>query len=660
MKINVLHFFYVIFFCFVLNHICIKAQAVKLNSEEISDNLVQLKKATTDKEKLDVYVELAWMYRKTSTSKAEAYSDSTITLAKKLKNYKFYWLGLNSKAEALRLSGNLQEALKIHQVALTLAETNKLTLKTAHSLNNIGLILKRQKNLKTAEEYISKAREVYKSINDTDGIITTSTNLGNCIQKIEGYPKAIAYYNEVILLSEPRNDLSSLGNAHTNIAHCYYYMNEKVKAKDFYYKGLAYREKVGDPNEIADSYSNYGYMFFEEGDFKTANEYYQKALKLTRPTGDKDNLIDLFSYLAEMNLAKKDFKLAYYYADSVRIYKDSVINETNISSLNEMSQRYDSEKKQLKIESLSIENVFKEKQNNLQKIFLLVVGVALVVSIILGISVLKQYREKNKANLIIVKQKEILEEKQKEIVDSITYAKRLQEAILPTEELVKAYLPESFILYEPKDIVSGDFYWLEHKDDLVFIAVADCTGHGVPGAMVSVVCSNALNRVVKEFNITEPGKILDKTRELVLETFTRSNKDVKDGMDISLCCINSKSNQISWSGANNPLWYLQNGEVKEITANKQSIGKTENSQPFTTHYMQLKLGDALYLFTDGYADQFGGPKGKKLKYKPLKEMLVKNSILTLDEQKQELEQAFIAWKGNLEQVDDVCVIGIRI
>lgn len=629
-------------------------------SKEIEEMLNQLHSATTEKEKLKAFVELAWMYRSVNTNIAKDYSDSTIILATKLKEYKSFWFGLNSKAEALRISGNLTEALKIHQLAFKLAETNHFTIKTAHSLNNIGLVLKRQRNPKEAIDYILKARNLYQSVHDTEGIITTSTNLGNCYYSLDDYKTSSKYHDEVISLSIPRKDYYSLGNAYTNLGHNYYYMGQKNKAKDSYYKGLEYREKYGGLSDLADSYSNYGYMVYEDGNYAEANNYFQKALAIDRHTGNKDRLLLVYKYISEMWVTKKDFESAYYYADSARIYKDSIINETNVSSLNEMSQKFDSEKKQLQIENLAKENTLKEKENSQQKLILIIVGIALIISVVLVFSVLKQYKEKKKANHIISEQKEVLEEKQKEIIDSITYAKHLQEAILPTEELIKEYLPQSFILYKPKDIVAGDFYWLEHKANLVFIAAADCTGHGVPGAMVSVVCSNALNRVVKEFNITDPGGILDKTRDLVLETFARSNKNVKDGMDISLCCINKTTKQIMWSGANNPLWYIENEELKEITADKQPIGKTENPKSFTTHSLSLKSGNYVYLFTDGYADQFGGPKGKKLKYKPFKELLIKNSNLSMNEQKLMLENAFNEWKGNLEQVDDICVIGIRI
>ena len=257
-------------------------------------------------------------------------------------------------------------------------------------------------------------------------------------------------------------------------------------------------------------------------------------------------------------------------------------------------------------------------------------------------------------------QKHLVEEKQKEILESISYAKRLQEAILPPQDFINKHLPGTFIIYKPKDIVAGDFYWAEKVNNLFFIAAADSTGHGVPGAMVSLVCSSALNRSIKEFQLTETGKILDKTRELVVETFEKSSTDVKDGMDISLLCIDTVHKKIFWSGANNPLWYVTENEFVEIKADKQAIGKTDQPQPFTTHDIPYKKDSIFYLFTDGFADQFGGPKGKKFKYKQFSDLLLEHNTLHINEQSDIINKAFNHWKGDLEQVDDVCVIGLRL
>ena len=269
--------------------------------------------------------------------------------------------------------------------------------------------------------------------------------------------------------------------------------------------------------------------------------------------------------------------------------------------------------------------------------------------------------QKNEAEMQrdeVNKQKEIVEEAHKEITDSIAYAKRIQSAILPPQKWVKEYLKESFILYKPKDVVAGDFYWMEHKDGKVLFAAADCTGHGVPGAMVSVVCNNGLNRSVREYGLTDPGEILDKTREIVIQEFEKSEDEVKDGMDIALCSLEGTT--LQYAGAHNPLWIVRNGEVLETKANKQPIGKFDNPLPYTTHTFDLQKRDSVYIFSDGYADQFGGEKGKKFKSKAFRELLLSIQDNKMEEQRLIIDKAFEDWKGTLEQIDDVCVIGLKI
>lgn len=265
--------------------------------------------------------------------------------------------------------------------------------------------------------------------------------------------------------------------------------------------------------------------------------------------------------------------------------------------------------------------------------------------------------------------------KNDEIMASINYAKRIQEAILPREEVIGEVLKEHFILFKPKDVVAGDFYWFEVIDDEIYIAAADCTGHGVPGAMVSVVCSNSLNQAVKELKIKEPGKILDTVRDLVVETFNRSHHDVKDGMDICFCRINLTKRQVVYSGAQNSLYRVtksngNNSDEKflqdeshvliEYKGNKQPIGKFTNQKPFTEEIIQCEPGDCIYLFTDGFADQFGGPDGRKFMYKPFKKLLLSLHDKKMSEQITEIDNVFEDWKKAEHQIDDVCVIGIRI
>jgi serine phosphatase RsbU (regulator of sigma subunit) len=249
----------------------------------------------------------------------------------------------------------------------------------------------------------------------------------------------------------------------------------------------------------------------------------------------------------------------------------------------------------------------------------------------------------------------------KEVIHSIEYAKHLQDAVLPPDDYLASLNKDMFILFRPKDIVSGDFYWFAQcdiEDDCLFFAVADCTGHGVPGALVSMICNNALDRAVKEFFLKEPADILNKVREIVIAQFSKSQEMIQDGMDIALCRL--KGNELVYSGANNPLWIVRNNKLLEWKADRQPVANYPNPKPFTSHTVTLQKGDSIYLFSDGFADQFGGANGKKFKQKNLKKSLIslekKDALL----KHQKLEQIFDKWMDGFDQIDDVCVLGMNL
>jgi len=332
------------------------------------------------------------------------------------------------------------------------------------------------------------------------------------------------------------------------------------------------------------------------------------------------------------------------------------------------------------------ENLLKEEQSYIEKLILysgmLFLSLILVFSLVMIRNKIKVNKiiEKQKSNVenqknIIESQHEELSKTHKDISASIKYAERLQLAILPSRKKMNEGLGDGFVLFRPKDIVSGDFYWLHEKEDVKILTVADCTGHGVPGAMVSVVCNEALNRCVKEFKLKEPKDILDKARELIINTFAKSGEGIQDGMDI--CMISIKEDILHYSGAYNPLWIVrcidkvsdveknEKGTVIiddlaliELKACKQPVGLYDNSKPFIQTEIQLYKNDKIYLFTDGFADQFGGKLNKKFKSKPFKKLLINNSSLPMNEQQLILNATFDEWKGESDQVDDVCIVGI--
>ncbi len=269
----------------------------------------------------------------------------------------------------------------------------------------------------------------------------------------------------------------------------------------------------------------------------------------------------------------------------------------------------------------------------------------------------------------------IIRQKNEDITDSINYAKRIQRSMLPREEEISEILRDHFVLYMPKDIVSGDFYWVTSvqltpqgkeivKDErLAIVAAVDCTGHGVPGALMSIIGNTLLNQTIKNPNINSPAEALDfLNQELPKNLKANKGEVIRDGMDMTMCAIDFKTRTVHFSGANNPIFLLRDGVMSELKADKQPVsGSTdEEKKPFTNHVLKLKKGDIIYMFTDGYADQFGGPKGKKFKYRPFQELLLRNSSLPMEKQRTELERIILEWRGELEQVDDVLVIGIRL
>jgi serine phosphatase RsbU (regulator of sigma subunit) len=376
-------------------------------------------------------------------------------------------------------------------------------------------------------------------------------------------------------------------------------------------------------------------------------------------------------------------KLSTEYNDEVLLLtKEKELQEAELD-LNALTiKNNELEKKKSEADQLIIE------EKHLRDKMLLYFGIGFIGFV--AIFSLIAYKNKSKANKIIAEQKlavesqktkielqhEELEQTHYEISSSIKYAERLQLAILPPRADLEKNLSDGFVLFKPKDVVSGDFYWLQTTSTHTLLAVADCTGHGVPGAMVSVVCSNCLNQAVKEFELIEPADILNKTRELVIETFARSGKGIKDGMDISMVAF--KDGHVTFAGANNSLWVIRdlehlseeqraqkttiiqgNRAIIAIKACRQPLGLYEDMVPFTQTDVKLYKDDYLYLHTDGYADQFGGAKNKKMKPKPFKKLLLSINNLDMDQQREVLLEKFDDWKGDFEQVDDVCIIGIK-
>jgi len=489
--------------------------------------------------------------------------------------------------------------------------------------------------------------------------------------------KGLDYYFESLEIQKSIDDKIGIAYSYNNIGYVYMLKGEKKKSLKYHLEGLRIQNQIDDKRGMSFNLFNISELYFESNEIAKSKKYALLAYDNAKELGMPDLVSSASEILSKIYEKENNPAKALYHLKLFRVMEDSLKNEEVQRMTSEQQAKYiyekqkviddaENEKQKIKEQAEYEKQIAIEKEGKfLQRIIIIAIGVGLLLVVAFLIFVFNRLTAARKQKAIIEEQKELVEQshnqlevKNKEILDSIKYAKRIQSAILPPDKVVKSHLKDSFILYLPKDIVAGDFYWLEKRDNKVLFAAADCTGHGVPGAMVSVVCNNALNRSVREHFLTNPADILDKAREIVISEFEKSDENVKDGMDIALCTIEGL--QLEYAGANNPLWIIRNDEIIETKPNKQPIGKFEMSQPFTSHKVDLQKGDTIYVFTDGYVDQFGGVKGKKFKSKALRELLLSIQNVSMTEQKEVLQKTFNDWKGEIEQIDDVCIFGVKV
>ncbi|MEZ4938877.1 MAG: tetratricopeptide repeat protein [Crocinitomicaceae bacterium] len=551
-----------------------------------------------------------------------------IKLEEKVKDPEEISATYNSMAINLMKQSRPEEARKMLEVAMKVDEKNNFKANEAISINNLGNIQFEAGNVNDAINSYKQALVIKEELNDKGSQAITFHNLGNALYTLGDFKKAEEHLRKSLLLAREASSVRTMNANYRALANL-----------------LADANSCTDPLDNYKSYITMRFAVFEADEIKPLYE-------------EKAKYLDA-NFNSEESLSEEVQKLG--------------MGNDDLISINMLQEDLRQAQKQAKqeVEIKEKEVALLESQNMAQKeraktLTWMVIGAGVsggLVLILLGLALRAKNRTK-KDKQKIEEQKEVIEEKNKNFMDSVNYASRLQTAILPPEPVLSKYLNEFFVLYKPKDIVAGDFYWTESVGNYVYVAAADCTGHGVPGAMVSVVCSNSLNRAVNEFGLRDTGEILDKTKELVIRTFEKSVEEVKDGMDITLVRFEKGTQKIQYTGANNSLVIVRDQQGKkaleEYKADKQPVGQYAYSKNFTTHFIDVNPGDQLFLFSDGYADQFGGEKGKKMKVRALKDLLMDVSELPLKDQKEKLDLAFNQWKGDYEQVDDVCVIGVRV
>ncbi len=587
----------------------------------------------------------------------------------------------NNIANHYYSNSNYQKSIEYNLEAFKLYESLNDNSGKGNSYSQIGVVYYRLGNWEKSVEYFKKALDIAveaKNIEDQGRFLN---NLGNVFEKKGNYIEALDYHQKALTIKQEIGDSISISKSLSNIGNMYYHNQDYARAINYYKKSLDIKRKKNDKIGLTNVLQNIGFTYFQLKDYSNALHYVKEGLAIANEENSSYYKLSAYSKLSDIYYETKNYKDAHHFISLHNKLNDSLDQINNAKLIAEMDAKFEAEKKdnEIALQQLEIEKQNAEVQlQSTQKIWF---AIGLFLAIILLLVAYRGYRLKKKSNYLLEEKNKEIAEKNKEITDSITYAKRIQEAILPSPSILNKHLKDGFVLYKPKDIVAGDFYWMQPVGDTILFAAADCTGHGVPGAMVSVVCHHALTRAVRECNLLEPGLILDKTREYVIDTFANNDEfSVRDGMDIALCAVNYKKQSLSFAGANNPLYIVTTNKetinslpkdcrkeeeygtiLHEIKGDKQPIGSYTNElTPFKTHTISIHKNDIIYLFTDGYADQFGGEKGKKLKYKVFKKLLMLNSKDDMNNQQKSLNKFFNEWKGKMEQVDDVCTLGVKI
>ena len=580
------------------------------------------------------------------------------------------------------------------------------------SYNNIGFVHDDQGSYDKAIEYYLKALKIKKELGDKKGMSGCYNNIGSVYYSQCSYDNALEYFFKSLIIKAELLDKKGMSNCYNNIGNVHNSQGNYDKAIEYYLKALQIFEELGDKNGIAASYVNIASLNISLADSSTFNKK-QYLQYLTKSIEYGTNAIVLAQEIKAipmengaantlMNAYKKlgNFKKSIEYAEIFISTKDSMFSEEKTKSLAEMGAKYESEKRELTIQKLEKEQLLqtetiarKNAESKKQRILIFSFLAGFIIILVFSIFLYRLFIQKKLANVILSQQKEEIsaqrdeietqrdlvtvqkvhiEEIHKEVTDSINYAERIQRSFLATKELLDENLNEYFVLFHPKDVVSGDFYWAGKLQNGNFaLATADSTGHGVPGAIMSILNISSIEKAVEQ-GICEPSEILNHTRKTIIERLKKdgSPEGGKDGMDTSLICFDYEPQKLTYSAANNPIWIVRQTlqhiiastyQLIELEPDKMPVGKHDKDQiSFTQHEFQLQKGDVIYTLTDGFQDQFGGLKGKKFLSKNLKQLLLDNCQLPMIEQKEILEKTLVEWIGDGEQIDDITLVGIRI
>lgn len=701
--------------------------------------LIQAQKLGLKQEESNAYHDLGKLYSaKNDIVAAKSYFEKAIIIREEIKDYEGLSKSLNQVGIILQDWGKLDSALVMYKNSYRNAEQAGYTRGMAIAIKQEGNVFARKAQYNLAIERYMKALNLFEQIKSDDGILSTYNNIGGIYATLLKRKDALVYFRKSLTLAKKTSNFKEIGNACNTIATIYLRKDTTSIRNEFYNldSGTIYLKqastffrKANYQLGIAQCYHNLALVYYENGRFKDALIQSDSALSIAKEIDDKYELINnhvtigqchakmgnydesmknmytaldialeaklnesrlaVYDWISQINAKFFKFDLAYSYLKAFTKLQDTLRNDQTQKIVQEMETKYQTAKKEQLIKEGELKNEAQRKQ------LFFVLG-ALILFVLIALFAFWQYLQKRKANnqltvqnIEISRQRDLIEDQQKGIMDSIHYASRIQQAILPNEDYLDTFLGKNyFILFKPRDIVSGDFYWIGTRNNKKIIVAADCTGHGVPGAFMSMLGTAFLNEITNLHNEgLNAALILNELRDYVISSLKQTGKkgEQKDGMDVSMYIYDEKTKMIEYAGANNPLFIVRKNperfenwtegrfsqEIFEtedgngcalihIKADKMPIGIYSETYPFENVYFQLQEGDVLFNFSDGYVDQFGGPKNQKFLTKRFKKLLTNINQLPIKDQYTKINDAIEDWKSGYEQIDDILVIGFKV
>ncbi|MFT6966503.1 MAG: serine phosphatase RsbU (regulator of sigma subunit) [Marivirga sp.] len=671
-------------FILVQFHYCFSQQRSEL------DSLLLVVKELPDSSKADIFLDIALAYRTLEVGKAYQYAQLSLELASDQEQLEIQAEGRNILGSIYTVLGDFKKANnQLHQ-ALKLYELLGRKRGVANTSNSLGVLYFNQKDYENALKYYQKGYSLIDTTTQDGAFGTFNLNIGEVYQVLGDYTRAKP------LLMKALNVFVDIGDDEGK-AYCYGILariafNEHNFLRAIEYCNMALEHFAVDRNDLGrvEYYILLSDIYTFQNMYQTAEVDALRALEIASSLNALQWMMRSHQQLAKVYKVKNIFDKAYFHVETAAELRSKLLDEKGQQQINNMRIIYETDQLLQENKLLKINSQLSEKTIDEQRSVTIVVASFLLVISILAFFILRANKIKQKSNRLlrlqneeirqqreeiltqaeglkdineeIIHKNELIEKKNKDITDSINYAKRIQAALLPYKSRIDKGLLENFLLYKPKDIVSGDFYWYGEFDDKVVIAVADCTGHGIPGAFMSFIGHDMLNYICNIQRITAPSEILKEMKRSVIRLLRQEETGNRDGFDLSICVWDKKKNKLTFAGANHSLIYIQNEVLHHVKGNRTTIGLDErgNYEAFDEHSITVTSDTAFYLYTDGFVDQFGGPDDKKFMVAPFKELLLKNHLKQMNTQGQILHDTLAGWMGSKEQVDDILVFGFRL